>query len=277
MGNWDTLEVERHGRVMLVRFNRPEKLNAMSADMSADFREAIEEANNDPSIGAIVSTGNGRAYSAGADISGFNASFESNGNQPVRERQGWSDPVFLMQSKPIIGAINGLAIGVGMTGALLFDTLLASTEARFSMRFAAIGLTPEVGSSWLLPKIIGLHNAREMMLTGRIYGAQQCLELGLVHKLYEPDELVPAAIELATEISANPISTLANIKRMIWDDLGAVDVASVWRKSGDNFSKARQTPEHREALLALKDKRKSKFHDVEYMQELAEKVAKGIS
>ena len=96
-------------------------------------------------------------------------------------------------------------------------------------------------------------------------------------KLYEPDELVPAAIELATEIAANPISTLANIKRMIWDDLGAVDVASVWRKSGDNFSKARQTPEHREALLALKDKRKSKFHDVEYMQELAEKVSKGIS
>jgi enoyl-CoA hydratase/carnithine racemase len=277
MSNWKTLEIERHGRVMVIRFNRPEKLNAMSADMSADFREAIEEANADPSIGAIVSTGNGRAYSAGADISGFNATFESSSNQPVRERKGWSEPVFLMESKPIIGAINGLAVGVGMTGALLFDILLASTQARFSMRFAAIGLTPEVGSSWMLPRIIGLHNAKEMMLTGRIYEAQECLKLGLVHKLYEPEELVPAAIELAAEIAANPISTLATIKRMIWDDLAAIDVASVWRKSSDKFAESRKTPEHREALLALKDKRKSNFHDTKYMEELAEKIARRTS
>jgi enoyl-CoA hydratase/carnithine racemase len=277
MSNWKTLEIERHERVMVIRFNRPEKLNAMSADMSADFREAIEEANADPSIGAIVSTGNGRAYSAGADISGFNATFESSSNQPVRERKGWSEPVFLMESKPIIGAINGLAVGVGMTGALLFDILLASTQARFSMRFAAIGLTPEVGSSWMLPRIIGLHNAKEMMLTGRIYEAQECLKLGLVHKLYEPEELVPAAIELAAEIAANPISTLATIKRMIWDDLAAIDVASVWRKSSDKFAESRKTPEHREALLALKDKRKSNFHDTKYMEELAEKIARRTS
>lgn len=277
MSKSDTLEVERHGRVMLTRFNRPEKLNAMNPETYAAFVEAIEEANSDPSIGAIVSTGKGRAYSAGADIGGFNATFESDGEAARERRRTPFDPEFLMNSKPIIGAINGISVGVGMTGPLLFDMLLASTEARFSMRFAAIGLSPEVGSSWVLPRIIGLHKAREMMLTGRIYNAEEALELGLVHKLYEPDKLVPAAIELAAEIAANPISSLATIKRMLWDDLAATDVASVWRKSSENFANARKTPEHREALLALREKRKPKFHDTEYMEDLADKVSKGTS
>jgi enoyl-CoA hydratase/carnithine racemase len=277
MSKSEMLEVERHGRVMLTRFNRPEKLNAMNPETYAAFIEAIEEANADPSIGAIVSTGKGRAYSAGADIGGFNATFESNDETTRERRRTPFDPEFLMQSKPIIGAINGISVGVGMTGPLLFDMLLASTQARFSMRFAAIGLSPEVGSSWVLPRIIGLHKAREMMLTGRIYNAEEALELGLIHKLYEPDELIPAAIELATEIAANPISSLATIKRMLWDDLAATDVSSVWRRSGENFANARKTPEHREALLALREKRKPNFHDVKYMEDLEEKISKGTS
>lgn len=279
MTKWEAIEVERVGRVSVIRFNRPEKLNAFNDVMTSEFRLAIEQANEDPEIGAIVSTGNGRAYSAGADVSGFNATFEQGGQnaRSVRRRSSAFEPQFLMESKPIIGAINGIAVGMAMTGPLLFDTLLASTEARFSMRFAAIGLTPEIGSSWMLPRVIGLHNAREMMLTGRIYSAAECQEFGLVRRLYEPDELVPAAIELASEIASNPISTLATIKRLIWDDVAATDVASVWRKSSETFARARTTTEHREALLALKDKRAARFHDDEYMAELAERIAKGIS
>ena len=279
MTKWETIEVERVGRVSVIRFNRPEKLNAFNDTMTAEFRLAIEEANGDPDIGAIVSTGNGRAYSAGADVGGFNATFEQGQqkNQPRPRRPSAFEPQFLMESKPIIGAINGIAVGMAMTGPLLFDTLLASTEARFSMRFAAIGLTPEIGSSWMLPRVIGLHNAREMMLTGRIYSAVECQEFGLVRRLYEPDELVSAAVELAGEIAANPISTLATIKRLIWDDVAATDVASIWRKSSETFARARTTTEHREALLALKDKRSARFHDNDYMAELAERIAKGAS
>ena len=173
MTEWETLEVEQHGRVKLIRFNRPNSLNAFNGTMYSEFRRAIEDANADPSVGAIVSTGNGRAYSAGADIGGFNATFENGGRagSAREERDDGTpfDPVFIMESKPIIGAINGVSVGIGLTGPLLYDMLLASTEARFSMRFAAIGLTPEVGSSWTLPHIIGLHKAREMMLTGKIY------------------------------------------------------------------------------------------------------------
>ena len=279
MVKWETIEVERIGRVSVIRFNRPEKLNAFNDIMSSEFKMAIEEANEDPEVGAIVSTGNGRAYSAGADVGGFNASFEQGPqkNQPTRRRQSAFEPQFLMESKPIIGAINGIAVGMAMTGPLLFDTLLASTDARFSMRFAAIGLTPEIGSSWMLPRVIGLHNAREMMLTGRIYTAAECQQFGLIRRLYEPEDLVPAAIELAAEIAANPISTLSTIKRMIWDDVAASDVASVWRKSSEIFARARATTEHREALLALKDKRSARFHDNDYMAELADRIAKGIS
>ena len=279
MAKWETIEVERVGRVSVIRFNRPEKLNAFNDAMSTEFRLAIEEANEDPAVGAIVSTGNGRAYSAGADVGGFNATFQEGQPkpQPARKRQSAFEPQFLMESKPIIGAINGIAVGMAMTGPLLFDTLLASTEARFSMRFAAIGLTPEIGSSWMLPRVIGLHNAREMMLTGRIYTAAECQEFGLIRRLYEPDELVPAAVKLAGEIASNPMSTLATIKRLIWDDVVANDVASVWRKSSETFARARTTTEHREALLALKDKRVAKFHDNEYMAELAERISKGIS
>ena len=281
MTEWETIEVEQYGRVKLIRFNRPNSLNAFNGTMYSEFRRAIEDANADPSVGAIVSTGNGRAYSAGADIGGFNATFENGGSagSAREERDDGTpfDPVFIMESKPIIGAINGVSVGIGLTGPLLYDMLLASTEARFSMRFAAIGLTPEVGSSWTLPHIIGLHKAREMMLTGKIYNAQEALELGLVRKLYEPEELVPAALELGAQIAANPISTLSTIKRMIWDDLAATDVSSVWRRSSDHFANARKTTQHREALLAMGEKRDSRFHDVEYMSELAKKVSEGTS
>ena len=279
MTKWEAIEVERVGRGSVIRFNRPEKLNAFNDIMSSEFRAAIEEANEDPEVGAIVSTGNGRAYSAGADVGGFNATFEQgqqNARRNLRKPSAF-DPTFLMESKPIIGAINGIAVGMAMTGPLLFDTLLASTEARFSMRFAAIGLTPEIGSCGMLPRVIGLHNARDMMLTGKIYSAAECQEFGLVRRLYAPDELVPAAISLASEIASNPISTLATIKRLIWDDMAATDVSSVWRKSSETFARARTTTQHREALLALKDKRAARFHDDAYMSELADRIAKGIS
>jgi enoyl-CoA hydratase/carnithine racemase len=280
MTDWKTIEVEQHDRVLLVRLNRPDSLNAFNSTMYSEFRQAIENANDDPSIGAIVSTGNGRAYSAGADIGGFNATFEQkkSSSSDEREESGTPfDPTFIMESKPIIGAINGVSVGIGLTGPLLFDTLLASTTARFSMRFAAIGLTPEVGSAWMLPHIIGLHRAREMMLTGRIYNAQEALELGLVRKVYEPEELVPEAIKLAQEIAANPIDTLASIKRMVWDDLASTDVSSVWRRSSERFAAARKTVQHREALLAMKEKRDSRFHDESYMSELSDRIASGTS
>ena len=181
----------------------------------------------------------------------------------------------MSQSKPVIAAINGVAVGMSMAGPLLFDLLLASTEARFSMRFAAIGLVPELASSWMLPKVVGLHRAKEMMLTGRVYSAEDALEL--VHRLVEPDELIPEAVRLGQEIAANPESTLRVIKQMIWADLRSNGDEGTWRRSAERFAAARKTVEHREALLAFRDKRPPKFHDDEYMEELKAKVEAGTS
>ena len=281
MAGYETIEIEQEGRVRIIRFNRPETLNAFNATMTAEFADAMYEADQDPGVGAIVSTGKGRAYSSGADVGGFESTFTGEGGQRARPAaarlSSGFDHEFLSQSKPVIGAINGVAVGMSMTGPLLFDLLLASTQARFSMRFAAIGLVPELASTWMLPKVVGLHRAKEMMLTGRVSSAEEALELGLVHRLVEPEELIPEAVKLGQEIAANPESTLRIIKQMIWADLRSSGDDGIWRRSSEHFAASRKTAEHREALLAFRQKRPPKFHDAGYMEELGARVEAGTS
>ena len=248
----------------IVRLNRPEVLNAFNREMTRELQEALDELNADAAIGAIVTTGNGRAYSSGSDIGGGPSS-----SDPGPAHDIW-DPEFLAaESKPLIAAVNGLAIGMGLTTILWWDTIIASREARFSMRFAAIGLTPELSSAWILPRIIGLQNAREMMLTGRIYSAQEALELGLVRRVVEPDQLLPEATALAQEIAANPTPTLHRVKSMVYRDYFAPDIEAVRQNSDDSFQAALRTTERQEALLAFREKREPRFHDVDYMERLA--------
>ncbi|MDA1002270.1 MAG: enoyl-CoA hydratase-related protein [Chloroflexi bacterium] len=266
---YETIEVEREGRVGIVRWNRPDRLNAFNGTMYAEWVGAYDAFNADPSIGAVVCTGNGRGYSAGADIGGFERSF-TGGEAPVEKSAPHApfDPWYMAEGKPTIAAVNGVAIGIGFTSILWYDLIIASTEARFSARFAAIGLTPELSSSWLLPRLIGLQRAKEMMLTGRIWGAEEARSLGLVREVVEPDELLPTAIARAAEIAANPEPTLRVIKRMLMEDLVSADLSSVDRRSSVNFAASRKTAEHREALLALREKRPPRYHDDAYMAEL---------
>ena len=275
MADWEFIEVAREGRVGIVRFNRPERMNAFGAELASEIREALEEFNADPDIGAIVTTGNGRAYSSGADLS---ARMAGDFDRPPQRPPGahpWTPEFLAVECKPLIAAVNGIALGIGLTSILWYDAIVASTEARFSMRFAAIGLTPEVSSSWMLPRVIGLHNAKEMMLTGRIYSAQDALELGLVHRLVEPDQLLPEAIALGQEIAANPASTLRTVKKMTFDDLFAPTLEATEQNSRVEFDAALQTPEHREAVRAFSERRTPRFHDAEYMRGVAEEMQQG--
>jgi enoyl-CoA hydratase/carnithine racemase len=268
--NYETIQVEREGRVGIVRWNRPDSLNSFNQTMYAEWIEAYDEFNVDPTIGAVVCTGNGRAYSSGADIGDFERSFTGS-EAPVGKHPPHAafEPWYMAEGKPTIAAVNGVAIGIGFTSILWYDVILASTQARFSARFAAIGLTPELSSSWMLPRLIGLQRAKEMMLTGRIWDAEQAKDLGLVREVVEHEDLLPRAIELASEIANNPPQTLRIIKRMMMEDLLATDLSAIKRRSGDNFSAARKTAEHREALLALREKRPPRYHDNDYMAELA--------
>ncbi len=267
--NYETIQVERDGRVGIVRWNRPDRLNAFNQTMYAEWVEAYDAFNADPDIGAVVATGNGRAYSSGADIGGFERSFTGDA-APVEKSPPHPafEPWYMAEGKPTIAAVNGVAVGIGFTSILWFDNIIASTEARFSARFAAIGLTPELSSSWLLPKLIGVQRAKEMMLTGRIWSAQEAHQLGLVREVVEPEDLLPTAIAQAAEIAANPSTSLSVIKRMLMEDLLSTDLTTIERRSGENFAAGRRSPEHREALFALREKRPARFHDAEHMAEV---------
>ena len=270
MSDWDCIEVERHERVGVVRFNRPDRLNAFSVELANEVYRALEEFNADPDIGAIVTTGNGRAYSAGADLSA-RMSGDFSGKRRI-ELSPWNPEFLAVECKPIIAAVNGIALGIGLTSIIWYDAIVASTEARFSMRFAAIGLVPENTSAWALPRLIGIQKAKEMMLTGRIYSAEEALELGLVHRVVEPDRLLPEAIALGQEIAENPVSTLRTVKQMTFNDFFAPSVDAARQNSRTHFDTSLKTPEHREAVRAFTEKRAPRFHDAEYMHTVAEEM-----
>lgn len=267
---YTVIQVEREGRVGIIRLNRPEALNAFNNRMSAEWVHALDAFNDDDGIGAVVFTGNGRGFCAGGDIGGFarQLSGEAPPEPEIQLTHSAWDCEYLATSKPLIAAVNGIAIGGGLTSILWFDRIIASTEARFSMRFVKLGLTPELNSQWLLPRIIGLHNAKEMMLTGRIYSAAEAMKLGLVQDVVEPDRLMPAAIALAAEIAENPLSSLRAIKRNIYQDMLDANVARIEERSTRLFAESRSTIAHREAIGALQERREPRFHDTQHMAAL---------
>ena len=273
---YETVQVERIGRVGIVRYNRPDLLNAMNSTLYAEWIEAYDKFNADHTIGAVITTGNGRAYSSGADIGNFESTFTGAQRRETKTADHAPfDPWYMADGKPTIAAVNGVAIGVGFTSILWHDIIIASTLARFSARFAAIGLTPELNSAWMLPKLIGMQRAKEMILTGRIWTAEETRDIGLVRHVYQPEDLLPQAVALATEIANNPSSTLKVIKRQLMEDMLTADLTTVQRRSNENFAAARKTPEHREALYALRERRPPRYHDPEYMADMADKVARG--
>jgi len=176
---------EQQGRVGVITLNRPERLNAFTYEMAGEFYDATARCNDDPGIGAIVFTGAGRGFCSGADISGFARGVEEREQATTEDGQRYrGDParrepisVFFRKAKPIIAAINGPAIGVGLTMTLSMDVRIASDQARFSMRFVRLGITPEAGSTLYLPQIVGIGHALELALSGRIIGADEALKL----------------------------------------------------------------------------------------------------
>ncbi len=169
---------ERRERVGLITLNRPERLNAWSPEMARLVRDHIERCNEDPAVGAVVLTGAGRGFCSGADLRRDRAA--DGGRRPAAEGEPLT--AFMQRSKPLIAAINGPAIGVGFTLTLCCDLRIASENARVSMRFVRIGLTPELGSTFILPQVTGLGAAAEMILTGRIIDAQEALRIGAVNR-----------------------------------------------------------------------------------------------
>ena len=264
--SYERILYEQRGEVALVTLNRPEKLNAWTPQMSAEQADAIERANADRSIGAIVMTGAGRGFCAGADMSEtFKERIEGRdpGADTAHGQGGMPaglDWVRLCRgAKPLVAAVNGAAVGIGMTMILPFDLIVASEKARFGMLFIKVGLVPELASSHLLTARVGLGKASEMCLSGRIYGAAEAAACGLVDRLVEPDKLLETAFEAAREISANPDPQLRMIKQLLTRNACETDLDLVQQRESEMIRECWKSPEHKEAVAAFLEKRPPKF------------------
>ncbi|MDE3094557.1 MAG: enoyl-CoA hydratase/isomerase family protein [Chloroflexota bacterium] len=264
MADYEHILYEARGAVALITLNRPEKLNAWTPTMEDEFIAAVRRAATDAAIGCVVVTGAGRGFCAGADISGWDR--ELQGAAPRRRSNMLSEagspevPIALSQGKPVVAAINGVAVGIGLTMTLACDIRIASTEARFSARFVKVGLTPECGSTRYLPLVAGLPNALFMTLTGRIIDAQEALRRGLVEALVAPGELLPAALKLAEEIAANPHEAVWAAKRMLHMNAMEQDLRRVVALESYSIRERQTEPDHREAVRAFMEKREPRFN-----------------
>jgi 2-(1,2-epoxy-1,2-dihydrophenyl)acetyl-CoA isomerase len=272
--SYELILFEQQGRTGIITMNRPEKLNAWTYALNAEMTSAIERCNDDPGIGAIVVTGAGRGFCAGADIGGFNRAIkqqDASVNSPPQSRAEARGEAaapaarpslahFLRDSKPIIAAVNGPSIGVGMTMTLPMDLRIASDQARFAMRFVRMGITPEVASTTYLPQIVGIANALELCLTGRIIDAQTALSMGLVSRVVAPDQLLPEAVALAEEIAFNPMESVRAAKRMLHHHMVEQDLDAVVKFEGKTIYGMYSTAGHKEAIRAFIEKRQPVFN-----------------
>jgi enoyl-CoA hydratase/carnithine racemase len=264
--NYEQITYERTGNVAFLTLNRPDRLNAWTPSMSLEQADAIERANADDGVGAIVMTGAGRGFCAGADMEDtFNTRLS--GKDPGEDTAGgqggmpasidWVDLV--RRSKPLVAAVNGAAVGIGMTMILPFDTIVASEKARFGMFFVKMGLVPELASTRFLVQRMGFGRASEMCLSGRLLDASEALVAGLADRVVGAEELVATASAVAESFAANPDRQLRMIKDLLTRNASETDLTVVQGRETEFLRECWKSPEHAEAVQAFLDKRAPKF------------------
>jgi enoyl-CoA hydratase/carnithine racemase len=214
-------------RIATITLDRPERLNAFTPQMQRELVAAIDATDADDDVRAIVVTGAGRAFCAGADLSGGLAAAnpaESDadlvGSLP-RDGGGVVSLRIAASLKPVIGAINGVAVGVGLTMTLPMDVRIAARSARFALPYARRGIAPEAASSWFLPRVVGIARAMEWAVTGRLFGAEEALSAGLVSRVVDDDAVLETAFDVAREVVSNTSAvSVAATRRMLWSMLG---------------------------------------------------------
>ena len=265
----DTLQDIRYEvaeNVATVTFARPEKLNAFRAETMVEFLAVLDEIDADDDVRAAVVTGDGKAFCAGADISGGPAAFRptpsSGGAKKEIPRDGGGILALRIYAskKPMIAAINGASVGMGATMTLPMDVRVASTTAKFGFVFTRRGIIPEGCSSWFLPRVVGIGTASEWMLTGRLVDAQAAHDAGLVRSLHAPDEVLPAAYAVAREIADNaaPVSA-AMTRQLLWRGLAEPDPMTSHRAESVGLATRSRSDDAREGVESFLAKRPAVF------------------
>jgi enoyl-CoA hydratase/carnithine racemase len=222
---YEQIDYRVDGGILTITLSRPEKLNAFTVRMMYELLDAFDRADADDAVRVVIITGAGRAFCAGADLSSGGGTFDYTGApQPLDEHRDGGGLVVLRiyeSKKPVIAAINGPAVGVGMTMTLPMDVRIASSTARFGMVFTRRGIVPEACSSWFLPRLVGMQQATEWVYTGRVFPAEEALAGRLVSRVVPPEALLDTARALAVEMSEGTSAmSIALARRLLWHGVG---------------------------------------------------------
>ncbi len=234
--NYSTIRYDFSDNIATITLHRPERMNAFTGEMMLELVDAFDTTDADDAVRAVIVTGEGRAYCAGADLNAGTATFDAQfkadapiradgspdyGKESARDSGGKLTLRIFQSLKPVIAAINGPAVGIGATMLLPMDIRLASDSAKIGFVFSRRGIVPEAASSFFLPRIVGISNALEWCYSGRVFGAEEALRGGLVRSIHAPAALLPAARTIGREIAENAAAvSVALIRQMMWRGLG---------------------------------------------------------
>ena len=275
--DFQQITTDLEDRVLTITLNRPDRLNAWTATMGRELIDAFDRADQDDEVRAVIITGAGRAFCAGADLAAGGETFNAdareaaggtlNPGQPrtaavPRDGGGQFTLRVFESTKPVIAAINGPAVGVGATMTLPMDIRLAAEDARLGFVFVRRGIVPEACSSWFLPRIVGISQAMEWVSTGRVFDAQEALAGGLLASVHPKDELIDAARAIATEIAENaaPVS-VALARQLLWRMLGAEHPMLAHRADSRGMFYRGQSADVVEGVTSFLEKRPARFSD----------------
>ncbi|HET7735876.1 MAG TPA: enoyl-CoA hydratase-related protein [Nocardioidaceae bacterium] len=260
---FDHLLVEEpENGMFVVTLNRPDKLNALHDGLWEDLDRMCAVVEGDPSVRVLVLTGAGRGFCAGADLDAITALPTDTVIGFMRKQEKGADVIARVKRLPVpvIAAVNGAAAGGGLALALAADIRIAGPEARFNVAFVRLGLSGcDVGVSWLLPRVVGLGHASELMLTGRLIGADHAYRIGLVNRIVEPDDLLPAALELALEIAANSPFGLKLTKEGLQINIDAASIEAAIALENRNQVLASRTQDAPIAMTAFVTKKAPEY------------------
>jgi enoyl-CoA hydratase/carnithine racemase len=268
----EQITAELDGGILTITLNRPDRLNAWTQTMASELLETFDRVDADDEVRAVIVTGAGRAFCAGADLEKGGETFDARarrsgyagGSAAAQHRDNGG--MFTLRvfecKKPVIAAVNGAAVGVGSTMTLPMDIRMASEDARFGFVFARRGIVPEAASSWFLPRAVGISQAMEWVATGRVFSAQEALAGRLVRSVHPPGELLDAARALAGEIidNAAPVS-VALARRMMWSMLGAQHPMEAHRADSQAMFHRGQSTDVVEGVTSFLEKRPARFSD----------------
>ena len=265
---YEHIELEIANGIATIWMNRPDKMNAFTELMRYEIIDALDHTDADDDVRAVIFTGRGRAFCAGADLSSGEGTFSRGGsdimgrNGVPRDGGGTVSLRIYESKKPVIGAINGAAVGVGVTMTLPMDIRLASTAAKFGFVFSRRGIVPEAASSWFLPRLVGISQAMEWVASGEVFPAEEAMAGRLVRSVHEPDDLLPAAYALARKLTESSSAvSIAVARKMMWRMLGADHPMAAHKVDSRGILERGRSEDVKEGINSFFEKRAPQFPD----------------